>query len=176
MFQFRVLPFSLNIAPRVFSKLLECPGVDVPGRLVNKCWLYQRFQAFGQSYTRHQPLKGVPFQLKEISYLSIPQASMARTPVEYSRGISGSRTGKSSAMLEEGLQVFLRPFHDPETVGVTRDLILEGRKVFASTGHNVLIQFPLQNQTPAASKSLCKGVMSRLIALHQTSTLHKTSG
>lgn len=42
-------------------------------------------------------------------------------------------------MLEEGLQVGLRPFHDPETVGVTRDLILEGRKVFASTGHNVLI-------------------------------------
>lgn len=64
----------------------------------------------------NRTLDGVPFQSKEIPS-PIPQYNMDRTPVEYSGGIGGCRIGKSSPMLEEGLQSSLYLFHDPKTVG-----------------------------------------------------------
>lgn len=60
-------------------------------------------------------------------------------------------------MLEEALQGGLRPFHDPEIMGVPceptqpcvgrlrlRRLILKGRRVFASARHDTVVELPPQ--------------------------------
>lgn len=80
--------YKVSLASEEAPLQKECPGVDVSGQLVNNCRL-SKIASVWLSYTRNRPFDGVPFQFKEKTS-PIPQTNMARTPVEYSGGKSGS--------------------------------------------------------------------------------------